>query len=291
MGRRSPREKQWWTKRRPEIVEDFEREVIGRVPKNVPKVTWTRHRLGRVGGGRARRQGPATGRARGQLGVSRHQRGHPDDGRDAGRRERARAADDHVSLGQRVARRRARRRSAGQGRLHVPASAAGQRSAGHRSVDRGWMGLRAAQPDERAGRQRRRAHEGHHRPGEQGPAAQARRLGRAARLGVGRVARARLPGDRCDRGRQARRHRGRLALRQGRARHDGLRQPLRRRAGRIVRRGRRQAAPPQFRRGGREPDRQRRIPLDGRQLPEVRRRRNRRSAARTPATFPSMRTS
>ena len=31
----------WWSQRRPEIVEDFEREVIGRVPKDVPKVTWT----------------------------------------------------------------------------------------------------------------------------------------------------------------------------------------------------------------------------------------------------------
>lgn len=31
----------WWKQRRPEIVEDFEREVIGRVPSNVPKVTWT----------------------------------------------------------------------------------------------------------------------------------------------------------------------------------------------------------------------------------------------------------
>ncbi len=31
----------WWNQRRPEIVEDFEREVLGRVPKNVPKVTWT----------------------------------------------------------------------------------------------------------------------------------------------------------------------------------------------------------------------------------------------------------
>jgi lysophospholipase L1-like esterase len=31
----------WWKQRRPEIVEDFEREVIGRVPGNVPKVTWT----------------------------------------------------------------------------------------------------------------------------------------------------------------------------------------------------------------------------------------------------------
>src|SRR5215468_3973848 len=29
-----------WPKRRAEIVEDFEREVFGRVPKNVPKVTW-----------------------------------------------------------------------------------------------------------------------------------------------------------------------------------------------------------------------------------------------------------
>lgn len=31
----------WWKQRRPEIVEDFEREVIGRVPKRAPKVTWT----------------------------------------------------------------------------------------------------------------------------------------------------------------------------------------------------------------------------------------------------------
>jgi hypothetical protein len=31
----------WWNQRRPEIVEDFEREVLGRVPKNVPKVAWT----------------------------------------------------------------------------------------------------------------------------------------------------------------------------------------------------------------------------------------------------------
>jgi len=31
----------WWRQRRPEIVEDFDREVLGRVPKIVPKVTWT----------------------------------------------------------------------------------------------------------------------------------------------------------------------------------------------------------------------------------------------------------
>jgi lysophospholipase L1-like esterase len=32
---------EWWQERRPEIVEDFEREVVGRVPSDVPKVTWT----------------------------------------------------------------------------------------------------------------------------------------------------------------------------------------------------------------------------------------------------------
>ena len=30
----------WWKQRRPEIVEDFDREVLGRVPRNVPQVAW-----------------------------------------------------------------------------------------------------------------------------------------------------------------------------------------------------------------------------------------------------------
>jgi hypothetical protein len=30
----------WWSLRRREIVEDFEREVVGRVPANVPRVSW-----------------------------------------------------------------------------------------------------------------------------------------------------------------------------------------------------------------------------------------------------------
>ena len=30
----------WWNQRRPEIVEDFDREIYGRVPKDTPKVTW-----------------------------------------------------------------------------------------------------------------------------------------------------------------------------------------------------------------------------------------------------------
>src|SRR5258708_39205991 len=30
----------WWKQRRPEIVADFDREVLGRVPRNVPNVAW-----------------------------------------------------------------------------------------------------------------------------------------------------------------------------------------------------------------------------------------------------------
>ena len=32
--------KQWWSDRRPEIVENFDREIYGRVPANTPKVRW-----------------------------------------------------------------------------------------------------------------------------------------------------------------------------------------------------------------------------------------------------------
>ncbi len=40
-GKKVTTAEMWWKQRRPEIVEDFEREVIGHVPANVPKVTWT----------------------------------------------------------------------------------------------------------------------------------------------------------------------------------------------------------------------------------------------------------
>jgi len=39
-GQTVDRAEQWWRVRRPEIVEDFEREVFGRVPKSVPRVNW-----------------------------------------------------------------------------------------------------------------------------------------------------------------------------------------------------------------------------------------------------------
>jgi (4-O-methyl)-D-glucuronate---lignin esterase len=40
-GKKVTSAQMWWDQRRPEIVEDFEREVIGRVPPNVPKVLWS----------------------------------------------------------------------------------------------------------------------------------------------------------------------------------------------------------------------------------------------------------
>ncbi len=39
-GRKVTTAETWWKQRRPEIVEDFDREVYGRVPKNVPAVKW-----------------------------------------------------------------------------------------------------------------------------------------------------------------------------------------------------------------------------------------------------------
>ena len=39
-GKKVTTAKDWWQKRRPEIVEDFDREVYGRTPGKTPKVTW-----------------------------------------------------------------------------------------------------------------------------------------------------------------------------------------------------------------------------------------------------------
>ena len=38
-GRKVTTAEMWWQEWRPEIVEDFEREVYGRVPEGVPEVT------------------------------------------------------------------------------------------------------------------------------------------------------------------------------------------------------------------------------------------------------------
>ncbi len=39
-GKRVTSSRVWWTRRRPQIMEDFDREIYGRVPANLPKVNW-----------------------------------------------------------------------------------------------------------------------------------------------------------------------------------------------------------------------------------------------------------
>jgi hypothetical protein len=47
-GRKVATADAWWKQRRPEITEEFDREVLGRVPRTVPKVTWTVAGIGRA---------------------------------------------------------------------------------------------------------------------------------------------------------------------------------------------------------------------------------------------------
>ncbi len=39
-GKKATTAEMWWKQRRPEIVEDFDREIYGRVPANLPQVSW-----------------------------------------------------------------------------------------------------------------------------------------------------------------------------------------------------------------------------------------------------------
>jgi hypothetical protein len=39
-GQRVASADQWWNERRPEIVDDYEREILGKAPANLPKVSW-----------------------------------------------------------------------------------------------------------------------------------------------------------------------------------------------------------------------------------------------------------
>jgi hypothetical protein len=39
-GKKVTTAKMWWEQRRPEIVEEFDREIYGRLPKSIPKVKW-----------------------------------------------------------------------------------------------------------------------------------------------------------------------------------------------------------------------------------------------------------
>ena len=95
-----------------------------------------------------------------------------------------------------------------------------------RAIDSGGVGLRVPEPDQRSSRQRRRPHCRDHRPDQQGRAARARRLGRAARWAWG-ASRA-IDYFATDGGVDAERvASGRIAVRQSGAGRRGLRDALR----------------------------------------------------------------
>ena len=128
----------WWDRRRPEIVEDFEREVLGRVPGSVPRVVWTVTRT-------------ASFMVGGQPVVGKQLTGHVDNASYP-----AIAVDIQMALvvpglpglpGR-------RRRGAGDDDVWRR-SADGIRKPHDGTTRRRRVGLRVSQPDERASRQRR----------------------------------------------------------------------------------------------------------------------------------------
>ncbi|WP_031499121.1 alpha/beta hydrolase family protein [Bryobacter aggregatus] len=73
-GRPVKKAADWWKLRRPEIVEDFDREIYGRMPKQTPAVTWevvetTRETLGGVGSIKRRLVGHVDNTAAPQISV------------------------------------------------------------------------------------------------------------------------------------------------------------------------------------------------------------------------------
>ena len=284
----------WWTKRRPEIVEDFDREVYGRVPKDVPKVTWEVDR-DEAGEGR-RHLRPSPRRLLGHVDNSRCPQIKVDIQLTLTTPADAKGPvpvmmEFGFAFGGFGPRPGGPARQGGTPKAAPKAASPGGFGFGgggpswqQQVLAKGWgyaiIVPNSIQADNGGG-----PDQGDHRPVQQGAAAQAGRLGRAAGLGLGRQPRARLLRDRQGRRREAGRHRGALALRQGGARGDGLRPALRDRLHRLLGRGRSQAPPPQLRRAGREPHRLGRVPLDGRQLPQVRR------PADSRTTCPSTRTS
>ncbi len=137
-------------------------------------------------------------------------------------------------------------------------------------LKKGW-GYAVADSHQHPGRQWCGADQGGHRPGEQGAAPPAGRLGSAAGLGLGREPGAGLLRERSGGRREAGRDRRAVAVRQGGAGRDGLRPAVRDRVHRLLRRRGSEAASPQFRRAGREPHRCGRISLDGGKFFEIRR--------------------
>ena len=228
-----------WTKRRAEILEDFEREVYGRIPANVPKVTWE-----------------VTGTSEGNVGgtptITKTLIGHVDNSGFTNITVNIQASFTVpanapgpvpvlIQFGGAM--------GMGGGRGAAPANTNAPEAAWAVGVA-GWavvwvaawdgrrngrrcspagpgkgMGLRLHQSRQHPGRQRRQClAPGHHWPDQQGPAPKARGLGRPARLGVGCQQADRLfrGQSRCQGRSKESRHRRRVPLRQGRPGDRGV---------------------------------------------------------------------
>ena len=255
-----------WEQRRKEIIEDFDREVLGRVPANAPKVTWTVTRtadatvggravvgkqfVGHVdnssfpaidvdiqmtlvtpkdadgpvpvmimfGGGRGLPGDPPPAGFGGLEDDGARRRRLPAESR---RRQYQARPRTWPRGGRRTAERRAGDRARAAGAPGFGPPAGGDPPATEQLIADGWgyasLNPTSVQADNGAGLTR-----GIIGLVNKGQAAQAGGLGLAAGVGLGRVARPRLSRNGQDGGREARRHRGRVALRQGRADHDGV---------------------------------------------------------------------
>ena len=246
-----------WTKRRAEIKELFDREVYGRVPQNMPAVKWevvSSEKGLPMGGG----FGGAAPQPISDIPVITKQLvGHVDNssypaitvnigltlvtpanatgpvpivmqfGGGGPNPMPANNTPNPCAPPPGFAGAWRRRRTCGCGRAGAAAAdprTGGAELAGAVAPER--LGLRDAEYGEHSGRQRVRSDRRHHRPDEQGPAAEDGRLGLAARARLGRGSRDGLLRDRQGRRRQTRRRRRAFALGQGDARDDGLRRAL-----------------------------------------------------------------
>ncbi len=247
----------WWNERRLEIVEDFEREVLGRVPPNPPKITWTVKKT-----------------------VNDHVGPYPVIARElTGHADNTACPEINVDIQMVVvtpawARKpvplmmmfgRAALPSAPvpEGFARFAALAGTDPPATLQLIAAGWgyalLNPGSIQADNGAGLTKGiigLSNRGQPRKPEDWGALRAWAWGASRALDY-------LETDPTVDAKHVR-HRGRLAIRQGRPGHDGLRHSLCCRACRFIRRRRRQAAPPELRRSGGEPDRLGRVPLDGR---------------------------
>ena len=156
----------WWNERRPEIVEEFDREVVGRVPNNVPKVTWVVNRTDHFTvGGR-----PVVGK---ELIGKVDNSSYPGVTVDIQMTVVTPATTKPVPVMMMFGGRSGMPPAPGAPAPAAPADLHPTLAPpGDRTTDRRRLGLRDDQPRQHSGGQRRRVDRGDHRPGQQGPAPQ-----------------------------------------------------------------------------------------------------------------------